>query len=181
MTLPHHCKDILRTLPLHFILIHFVSSFIYLFIFSPPSLGFFCLFSFCLFGLFCFVCFFWGEGGGGQLTANVLPHLDLVCSFTLVYYNDLALIEPSEIKGANLWDGRGLLSPQHVHILIFTCDSRGESEEKQKESTVISESFCISKLPFTGNRGVLPSVQPAPYGGPKCFRSRKNNPGLSSK
>lgn len=43
----------------------------------------------------------------------------------------------------------------HVHVLRFTCESRGESERKQKESTVISESLCISKLPFTGMRAAI--------------------------
>lgn len=55
-----------------------------------------------------------------------------------------------------------LLSLNHVHVLIFTCEFKGESERKQKKSTVISKLVCISKLPFAGRRGALNCVKPAP-------------------
>lgn len=47
-------------------------------------------------------------------------------------------------------------------------------EEAEGENTVISESLCISKLPFTGIRGAFYYVQPAPYGGPTYYRSLPN-------
>lgn len=60
----------------------------------------------------------------------------------------------------------GRRMPHHIYMWI--------TERKQKDGTVIVESLCMSKLPFTGNRG-------GPLPCPRHWMSLPNNPGHRGK
>lgn len=104
------------------------------------------------------------RGARRSLTRQYLQSL-IKCAFDRTLRDKGSQPLGREGTGGDNFQRAALLSLYHV--LIFTCESRGESERKQKESTVISESLCIPKLPFTGKTGAFHCVQPAPYGGPR--------------